>query len=441
MSIHSCYNWAALNPLSYITKGRRVFYGWWMVLAGLVFMAYNAGTWWYSFGVLFKPIASEFNWSRAATSGAFSVSNLEGGFVGPLIGWAIDRLGPKRVILFGVLLSALGFAALSRIDSLLGFYLTYVLLIGLGAYACGLAPNMAVAARWFERKRGMAMGLMAVGPALGGFIMTQVVAWLILLYGWRVATPVIGAGMLAFGIPLWMIVRNHGPEHYGLLPDGEERAAPQPTNPLPTLGEEAKAVPTDFSALEALRTRAFWLLVLVLLLSGGASSGLSVHAAVLLNDKGVPMQAAALGIGILTITGAPGRLAMPWLGDWLDLRLVFSLCLAISAVGLFGMVAVSDPAMVYLSLALFGFGSGGTMPLRPTIIASYYGGRSFATIHGWGSSFAQVGSMVGPLFLGWVFDVSGSYNVALAIYGVASAASAALILLARRPAHPESPAS
>jgi sugar phosphate permease len=225
--------------------GPRIFYGWWIVVASTVAAGLSGGLYFFGFSTFFLPLIQDFSWSRAALSGAFSFSKLEGGIMGPVGGFLVDRLGPRTVMLAGVSLMGAGFILISRIDSLVTFYLVFIFFIAAGC-TIGLqqAPMVAVA-NWFIQKRGLAMGIVTSGMGLGG-LAVPFLAWLIVSSGWRTAAVVSGLAVWVVGIPLALAMR-HRPEDQGLLADGrtlnEAEAGVLVSNP------SLEAIPADPPAL------------------------------------------------------------------------------------------------------------------------------------------------------------------------------------------------
>ena len=190
---------------------KKVFYGWWIVLATNLICLLGYGTWLYSFGVFFKPMAAEFGWTRAMTAGAYSLRSIEGGIASPIVGWAVDKYGSRRVIIFGGLVSGLGFAMMPFVNSLLGFYLAYGIVVSIGMSAMLYLPAFTVIAKWFTRKLSRALAVLSLGAGLGGLICAPVAAVVINQFGWRAAFLGMGVLML-MGHPL------------NLLQFGEEQA-------------------------------------------------------------------------------------------------------------------------------------------------------------------------------------------------------------------------
>ncbi len=411
------------------TALRGAYYGWWMVGASVILLTYHSGAWWHGFGVLVKPISEEFGWNRASIAGAFSLTNLEGGFLGVVSGWLIDRYGPRVVILGGVVLLLAGYISLSQVDSLTGFYLTYGILMGVGAHASGVSVFVAATARWFIRQRARAIGLVTLGGGFGGVVVTPLVALAVENLGWRAAALLIGAGFLLLGVPVGLMIRPGRPEAYGLEPDGD--AAGPAANPA----HGALATPggRDASVGEAVRTRSFWLMALAWGLSGAFTSSMAVHLVPLLMDRGFSATVAASAVPVQAIMTVPSRLIFPWFADRYDIRFSYAASCVCLAAGVFLLLAAPNLLGAYLAMAVFGFGQGGNVPLRPAMTASYYGRVRFGTIHGFMGTLASVGSMLLPIVIGAAFDRTGSYTPGLLLLAGCGLLAAGVILVARRP--------
>ena len=183
-------------------------------------MAMTSGINFHGFGNFIIPLSKEFGWNRTVVSTIFSLARLEAGFIGPLEGWLVDRIGPRKLMLVGIPLMGLGFILLSRVNGLLTFMLVYVLGVTLGNSVGMHTPASAAVANWFTRKRGLAFGIMWSGVGLGG-LMVPVLGWAIEEFGWRQASVMVGIFVVVVGIPVASIMR-HRPEQYGLLPDGDK---------------------------------------------------------------------------------------------------------------------------------------------------------------------------------------------------------------------------
>ncbi len=422
-----------------IKKGK-VFYGWWVVVAAALMQWYGAGVWFYGFSVVFKAILGEYGWARAVTAGAFSLARLEGGIQGPIVGWLIDRAGPRKLAFLGATIAGLGYILLARMNSLVALYVLSGGVIAFGYNAGFSHAGTAAVANWFIKKRGRALGLYTLGAGVGGATLVPLIGWLISQYDWRTTVAMIGIGMWVIIIPLSSVLR-HKPEQYGQLPDGEaplqEQTLPKESPPLQSssVETEIKVRPEeiDFTWREALRTGTFW----ILLLGGSARSiGMSsiiLHEVAYLTDIGISEVAAAVALGAMVALSIPGRIVFGWLGDRFDKRYVLMVTYVLQAIGVFILANVTTIGQVYIFLVVFGIGYGGAIPVYIAMRGEYFGRKSFATIGGIMQMFLIIPTVIGPIFAGYVYDVTGSYYNAFMLFALLYLVGAGVIAFAKRP--------
>ncbi len=428
-----------------MVKGKskpRIFYGWWIVLASTMSHVLSAGLYFYGFSAFFLPLTKEFSWSRTAISGAFSLTRVEGGLLGPISGFLVDKFGARKMMILGMTMMGAGFIWFSRIDSFITFCLALVLCVAVG-HTLGVHTAIRVAvANWFIKKRGMAFGIMFSGVGLGGMLL-PVLAWLIIQYGWRPTAVIIGLTLWIIGIPLALVVR-HKPEQYGYLPDGEAREegvtrrepeVARIDRPLSTTlaKESVSTQDIDFTPRQALRTQAFWLLSLIAGLRVMVVTAVVVHQIPFLIDLGISPELAATMLGSIAVISIVGRLGFGRLADIFDKRYVMATCFALITLGCF----ILANAQTWWHLIPFiiiyspGYGGGGTV--YHAIRGEYFGRQHFGTIMGWMDFVQMFGIVLGPVFAGWIFDVTGSYKIAFITFAIASAIAIVLILIIRRP--------
>jgi MFS family permease len=394
---------------------KKIFYGWWIVLATNVICGLGYGTWVYSFGVFFKPMMTEFGWTRAMTAGAYSLRSIQGGIASPILGWIIDKYGGRVVIFWGAIVSGLGFVLMYFVNSLWSFYLINGVLLSIGMGAMLYMSAFTIIAKWFARRLSLALSLLAVGAGLGGLVCAPASAALINRFGWRAAFVVTGLAIWVVVLPLTLVIRN-SPQDKGLRPDGDEaEPADPPAAGLGASPEAGAAGPADYTLRQALASTTFWLLVGAFFFQGLAHSVVIVHAVPALTDAGIPMGRAAFSLGLLMAVSIIGRLLFGYLGDQVEKRYLFMICYALVSAGTLALMAARTMPMTYLFIALFGVGFGGTIPLDPAIRAEYFGRASFAKIQGIMSPLIMVSSATGPVLAGYLFDVSGSYRTSFLV--------------------------
>jgi MFS family permease len=396
------------------TKGGKIFYGWWLVAVSCVINAFGVGTFFYGFSTFFNPMIAEFGWSRTMMSGVFSLSRLEGGIEGPLVGWLIDRIGARRVLLVGVSLTGLGFILLSQVNSIVSLYLIFGLVLSLGFNLGYIHATTASVSKWFIKKRSRAISILVVGNGVGGALFVPLIAWLIVAYGWRNAAIIIGVVTLLVPLPLALFIKST-PEEFGLRPDGEPKKSP-----VTSSGPIAKSIneivepeeEVNLTVREALKTRAFWIYIGSMMLRNTILGSLVVHQIPHLVDIGITYQTAAGILGSMILLSIPGRLFIGSLGDWIDKRiLLFFLCL-LQGVAILILIHATTIFLVYLFVVCFGLGYGGMISLSISLRADLFGRKNYATISGISAALVTVSSVLSPIFAGYIFDATQSYDIA-----------------------------
>jgi MFS family permease len=294
-----------------------LFYGWWIVAIGCILDAVKGGTFNSGFSLYFLPILNELQLSRAATSLPFSLAKLEAAVEGPLVGFLIDRFDLRVMLVLGTTLAGLGFVLLSYTHSYVLFLVVFMGLLTMGFQAGFNHATMAAVNHWFLRKRGLAMSIVQTGQAIGGVVIFPLVALAVLNLGWRQAAFLSGIGVLAL-VPLVLLVRR-SPESMGLLPDGEPRALHNPSAVV-TRRVRRLRESEEFTAREALRTPAFWLMAAFHGLRNVPHAGVSVHLVPLLVWKGLDEHTAAFFVGLAAFSAVIVRPLTGWLVKTEDRR-------------------------------------------------------------------------------------------------------------------------
>src|SRR4030042_1369602 len=178
------------------STGGRMFYGWWIVILGALIQAVGAGILVHSFTIFFLPLKRDLAVSSAAISLLFGAARLEGGVEGPIVGYLIDRFGPRIMILVGTALAGVGLILLSAVDSFWSFFFVYIFIVSLGFNAGSFHPVYAVVNNWFIRKRGVGFAVTGAASSVGGMVMAPLLSYLILSYGWRTGAVIAGVIML-----------------------------------------------------------------------------------------------------------------------------------------------------------------------------------------------------------------------------------------------------
>ena len=377
-----------------------------------------------AFAVLYLPLVSEFAAPRAEVAGIQSVALLLGGFTGPLVGWGLDRLGPRRFFPACAVLAACGLVLASRAESLAGLALTYGVLCGLGLSGLGSQANMTVAALWYPQARGRAIALVDLGTGLGAFAFIPLAQILVSWTSWRGVLLVWAALLLCLIAPANLIQR---------LPDG----APTPT--VAGGGRPAR-VPTaraHWTLRRAVRTGAFWNLVASRGCSAMAFPLMNVHMVAFAIGAGVEPAQAAAALGSVSLVSLGGRLCTGWLADRIGRAQTLSVTYASAACGIACLTALSWHGwrgwlLGYVLFYGFAQGSGGIVASART--ADLFAGPTFATIYGWMSLGVGPGEAIGAWAGGAIYDATGSYLGAFAFVVGALGLAVALMWRVREPA-------
>jgi sugar phosphate permease len=411
-------------------RTRSVFFGWWIVGSGVGIQMLISGLLNQAYGAYVVTLQAQFGWSKTAFSVAYAIQQAESGLLGPIQGLLIDRWGPRNVIRLGIVILGAGFILFSQVNSLVTFYLTF-LIMSIGMSLGGFMSITTALVNWFERRRTTALAVMQTGSAIGG-LLVPLVAWSLTSYGWRATAFASGVLVIVAGLPLAQLMR-HSPERYGMLPDGVVRGdiaaeAVDATPGAPVVG---------FTAREALRTRSFWLLSIGHSLAMFIVASVSVHLVPhLTEDLDFSLAGAAGIVSVMTGAMMVGNLAGGVLGDRYSKRLISTLaaCGHIAAMVAFAYATALSTVIAGAILQGSAHGVRGVqmMPIR----ADYFGRQSFATIMGFSSLVMMPAMMVGPIIIGLLADRYGNYDLGFHFLAAMGVLSAVFFALAAKPAPP-----
>jgi sugar phosphate permease len=346
----------------------------------------------------------------------------------------MDRFGPQGVIRLGVVMFGLGFIALSFIDTLLEFYGAFIV-IALGSSMCGFFPINVALINWFERWRARALSALSLGLAIGG-ISVPIVGWSLVHFGWRATALSSGVFAIAVGLPLALVMRRR-PEDHGETVDGVAQAPPS-SEKAP---EQNDSAARDFTAREALRTAAFWLLSLghgfALLVVGAVN----VHAIAHMKESlGYTVSAAALVITLVTLFQICGVMLGWVIGDRFEKRLIAAACMLMHSLGLLSLTYAGTVAgttlWVVAFAALHGVAWGLRGPFMHAIRADYFGRSAIGMILGLSFMIIVIGQVGGPMIAGVMADIMGNYRTGFTLLALLAGVGSMFFVLAKRPAPP-----
>ena len=385
-----------------------------------------------AFGAYVAILRDDKGWSKTELAGAAALHQVEAAILGPLLGWVIDRFGAQGVIRFGVFVFGIGFMLLSQIDTLLGFYGAFIV-VALGASLGGFFPLNVALIHWFERKRARALSSMQFGFALGGIAMPAV-AWSLATFGWRPTAFASGVLILVLGFPLSLVMRRR-PEDYGERVDGEP--APQPAKETSGAAPQSEIAAPDFTAREALRTPAFWLLALGHGFALFVVSAVNVHAITHMKEGlQYSLEAASLVILIQTVSQIGGIAAGWFVGDRYDKRMLSAVCMFMHMTGLLALTYAVNHAMVVAYAVMHGFAWGLRGPFMQAIRADYFGRSAIGLILGLSFMIVVLGQIGGAMISGILADATGNYRAGFTVVALLAGLGSVFFLMAKKPALP-----
>jgi MFS family permease len=375
--------------------------------------------------VFFVPVLKHFGWTRARLSVALSAGWITGGAAGPLIGWLADRINPKRMMVIGATISGLAWFALSRSTNFAEF-LAINGLFGICVGASTMIPSSLVIANWFDQRRGLAMGVAFSGGTLGGAAMTIVSNYAIELGGWRVGYATLAVPIIFVVVPLilFFVRTKNAAESAGAV-EGREKVQP---------GAQAVAPRIDLPGLEilqAMKTRSFWLICSAQLL-GGLTLGIGPHFVAYLTGIGYTPTFAATVLSLFLIVTTAGTLLGGPLADRFSARWGMVTTYTLSALGMLGLLAASHPIALAIDILAGGFAAGALAVQMPLVMIESLGLKRLGSMMGITGVFFTFGAAVGPIATGRIFDVTGSYEIAIASFS-AMALTSALAIFGCRP--------
>lgn len=387
-------------------------YGWVVVFAGMLITLVIYGIV-ASLAVFFKPLLQDFQWSRGQTSLIWAANWITFGVLSLLIGPLTDRFGARRTMLVGGGLFSLGILFSSQATSLWQLLLLFGMLGAVGRAAMW-TPLVATVARWFDQRRGLALGL-AQSYQIGTFVIAPLVAWLVTAYGWQRAFMVLGVLALVTVIPLTLLIRE---------PPGTGASAP---DELPT------ARPShDFSLSQAAGTRAFWSMKLMVLGCCVCHSFLLLHLVNYLTDDGISITRAATIFGIMAGSGALGKIANGVCADRFGAKPAIAAFLFVQGLGVLLFLRPDQLWLLYPGVVVWGMSQGGPMTCYPMLYLEYFGKRYLATVMSGFYATAGLGMALGGLLGGILYDATDGYQLSFTI-SLIGGVGAALIATTLQP--------
>ncbi len=380
-----------------------------VVATGFLSLFSVVGIMFYGLPFFYDFWVKEFDWSRATvTSGNVAGKVIIGPLFGFAAGWFVDRFGPRRLMLFGIMAAGVAVMSLGMMTSLWQFY-SFYLLMALGYMCGGPLPNQVLTSRWFSKSRGKAMGFAYLGIGLGGMLVPQIARWLNMHMDWRSSLMILGAMMIVIAFPVaWFVKEN-------------------PENKL----AEAKTDEPKTPFKSILKKRSFYFLAIGSMCSIGAVAGVSQNLKLFFSiDLEYSQGHAANIISIVLGASIIGRLLMGWLADRFPRKYVMMLIYSLITISILLLYYASVPGMIYLFAFIFGIGLGGDYMIIPLMAAELFGVKVLGRVMGLVLTVDGLGEAFGPMLAGWLRDQTGRYTVgftALIILSVVGTIAIALL--------------
>lgn len=418
-----------------IDRGRRIYRGWWIVLTCYFAQMIASGASGWVFGILIAPMGQELGWSRGEIVLAIFISSLLGGLLAAPLGPVVDRYGPRLLMTASLVFAGAALIALSVVQEKWQYYLVWAV-FGLASPGFGHLGPVVALANWFVRRRALAFMLFTFGSATAGIFLTRIAAVVAAGYGWRAVWVLMGV-MVWLLVPLtWASVRRR-PEDVGLLPDGDRVLPPAAASTAASNGDApAEPIEVQWTAREALRTPAFWLLTLGFTLVAAPSSSIFVHMAPYVVSKGYSLASGAAvvswyGIGVLA-----GRPVYGYLIDRIGVHRTLVVYAASYGATIIAFILPSDLLTIEFTAILLGLAIAGGQQLQAQVLPDYFGRTVVGALSGYSGVAMTLSRAGGPLVAAIAFDRAANYVMPFAAFGIACFIAAAAFVAAPPPRHP-----
>jgi len=364
-----------------------------------------------SFGVFLKPILREFGWTRAVVAGAMSMVMGISGLVGIITGRLTDKYGARRIIAIGALFAVSGYVLMHRANSLWQLYVYFGLFLGI-CIATSWAPLIATVSRWFTERRVLAIGILTSGLTIGSTFVPPFIAHYITVYGWRVSFLVLALIITVATIPAMFVLGKNPPQDTRNVNHGVSKKE--------TMVAEIKkpAQIREWSATEAAKTIPFIMLITIGFVTAAGFFFIAVHIVAYAIDIGITTTSAALILSLQGIGNIIGKLSVWPITKRIGSRITLFFLIGLQALGLFLLIWASSLWIFFALGAIFGFGNGGSVTIRMSIIPEFFGTKAVGTLVGIAGITWGLGGIVGPILAGYIFDITCSYDVAFLAGGL-----------------------
>lgn len=391
---------------------RRFHYAWIIVAVTFLVLFFSSGVRTIP-SVIIKPLEADFGWDKTSISFAVAISLFAFGLGGPIAGSLVDRFGPRRVMLVGLVFTAFGLVLMSGLTELWHLHLLWGVIVGVGTGAIANVLGATVANRWFNQHRGIVLGILGASGAVGQFIILPGLIQLSTGSGWRAVITAMAIGVALTIIPVLLLMRNR-PEDLRLEPVGGRSAA------------SVAGIPERGTPLrEALRTRDFWLLAFSFFICGYTTNGLiGTHLLPHAVEHGFVEVEAAGALSLMGLMNIFGTLASGWLSDRYDNRKLLMMYYGLRGLSLAALPFVIEMRGMFIFAVIYGLDWIATVPPTVNLTAQRFGRATLGTIYGWIWCSHMIGAGIAAQAGGFFRDQLGDYHlifISAAIMGLIAA--------------------
>ena len=400
-------------------KIKKINYGWGISVAGGLNTAISSIPTFTGGSIIFKAIEEEFNWSRAIVSGVASFGRFGGALLGPLEGYLTDRFGAWKMIIIGFFIASLGLFWLSTINTIIFYYLSY-LLVSLGVSIGGFVPSMSAVNVWMPHKRATAMSWVIGGSSFGGFFMPLMVLSMEAL-GWRLTLVILGF-LFVFSGPLLAYVIKKRPDIEFL-----EKIKTSKKNYISN---------SDMSPKMAIKSQPFWILAFSHLFANISVGALSAHIFLYLTDEtgvGLDIITAVTILPIMSVLQFMGHISGGIVGDLVNKKIILPIFFLLQAIAIIILAHAGSYYMVILFSVIWGVGFGMRTPTFHAMRGDFFGGKHYGTILGINAFPMGIGMMIAPVIVGYLYDTYDTYYYSFLVMAALCILSCILISIIKNP--------
>lgn len=386
----------------------------WLIVAVTFFASFNGAGIRVVPTVLIHPLEADFGWARSAITFGISINLLLYGVAAPFVGWFLDKYGPRRVMLTSLTLLSLGLLCTTFVSQLWQFWLTWGVMVGLGAGGMSGVLSASVAHRWFNARRGQAVGILSSGSSTGQIVFIPFMLFIVAYTGWRMGSYILVACTATAVALVWLLMRDK-PEEVGLEPynEGPGAVTAPVVDKSAAKPEEAKPAGPVMGIKDAVKTPTFWLLCGVFSICGGTANGLiGTHLLPHALENGFDRLTVASAIGIMGTMNIIGTLFSGWLADRVDPRKLIAAVFTLRGLSLFYLLLVDNTQGLIIFTIVYGLDWFATVPPVVMIAGQTFGKQSIGRIYGWIFLSHQIGGSAMAYGGGLLYDYVGNYEMA-----------------------------